>query len=345
MELKEFFRAGLMDWHERENFRHYPWVKEKDPYKIWLSEVILQQTRAEQGLPYYNRFVKAFPDVRALAMADETLVFRYWQGLGYYNRCRNLIATAKEVHATYSGIFPASYEGLLALKGIGPYTASAIASFAFGLPHAVLDGNVFRLLSRFFGIETPIDSSDGKRLFRDLSQELLDTRQPAAYNQAIMDFGAAVCQPRRPDCPNCPLAVHCRAKAAGLTAVLPVKVKKAVKKKRHFQYFLLSYKGSYYVQQRRQADIWQGLFELYGIEREGSFADADQWQHVAPHVSKSELSVFQHRQVLSHQVIYSDFHRVDLKSLPEGLREGRWLRPEELEQLAFPKTILLFLKK
>lgn len=344
MKLREYFTRRLMDWHERDNVRHFPWVREKDPYRIWLSEVILQQTRAEQGLPYYNRFIKAFPDVAALARADETLVFRYWQGLGYYNRCRNLIATAKEVHSVYGGVFPRTYEGLLSLKGVGPYTAAAIASFAFGLPHAVLDGNVFRVLSRFFGMDTPIDSGPGKRAFGVLSAELLDRNRPGAYNQAIMDFGAVVCQPKGPDCNRCPLAGRCEARSRNLVGVLPVKARKQPKRERFFQYALLAYRGTYFVRQRQAGDIWPGLFELYGLESRLGLAESEAWASLAPHVANAEFSLFRCRQVLSHQIIHSEFHRLDLKSRPDALTDGQWLKAEDLGQLAFPKTILSFLK-
>ena len=191
---KRYFTKRLLAWNEKENRRAMPWKGEKDSYKIWLSEIILQQTRVEQGLNYYNRFVKAFPDIKKLATAPEQKIFKLWEGLGYYTRCKNLIATAKFIVKEREGKFPQTYPEILSLKGIGPYTAAAIASFAFDLPHAVVDGNVFRVLSRFFGINNATDSTTGKKLFTELAEELLDRNQPGVYNQAIMDFGAVVCK-------------------------------------------------------------------------------------------------------------------------------------------------------
>src|ERR1700749_1524911 len=197
---KDPFTTLLLKWHNGKNSRVMPWKGEKNPYKIWLSEVILQQTRVEQGWSYYEKFVETFPTIHDLATAPEQKVFKLWEGLGYYSRCKNLIATAKRIDTEYKGVFPSTYEELLQLKGIGPYTAAAISSFAFGLPHAVVDGNVNRVLARDFGIETPFDTTEGKKIFSILAQELLDKKNSSAYNQAIMDLGATVCTPRNPLC-------------------------------------------------------------------------------------------------------------------------------------------------
>jgi len=212
------------------NNRAMPWKGEKDAYKIWLSEIILQQTRVEQGWDYYNRFIERFPQIQLLADAKDEEVFKLWEGLGYYSRCKNLLATARFITQEKRGIFPSAYKDILHLKGVGPYTAAAIASFAFNLPHAVVDGNVSRVLSRFFGIATPIDSTAGKQEFTALAQALLDQQSPGIYNQAIMDFGATICKPQLPLCADCPLQAECTAFQTGKISDLPVKEKKLQKK-------------------------------------------------------------------------------------------------------------------
>ena len=225
-----YFTHRLLQWNSTENNRQMPWKGEKDPYKIWLSEIILQQTRVEQGLAYYNRFIEKFPSIDKLATAPETTVFKLWEGLGYYSRCKNLIATAKHISEELKGKFPDAYMDILNLKGVGPYTASAIASFAYNLPHAVVDGNVMRVLARYFAIDTPIDSTEGKNYFTILANKLLDKNQASFYNQAIMDFGATVCKPQLPLCPTCPLQKECVAYKNNAVQGYPVKEGKLVKK-------------------------------------------------------------------------------------------------------------------
>ena len=219
------FTKSLLDWHRTRNDRSLPWKNEKDPYRIWLSEIILQQTRAEQGIPYYLRFIEKYPDVASLAEAADEDVFRLWQGLGYYNRCRNLLVTARYVHNELEGQFPESYEGLLRLKGVGAYTAAAVASFAFGLPQAVLDGNVYRVLSRYFAVDAIPGTTIGRKRFQNLADLCLEPEASGAYNQAIMDLGATICTPLSPGCEQCPLAKRCQARTRGLTELLPVKTK------------------------------------------------------------------------------------------------------------------------
>src|SRR5690606_34576849 len=208
---KKSFTDLLMRWHEETNKRVLPWKKENDPYKIWLSEIILQQTRVEQGTPYYHRFVEQYPTILQLAKADDEEVYRLWQGLGYYNRCKNLLYTARYIVTHYEGKFPENYEDILQLKGIGAYTAAAIASFAFGKAHAVVDGNVVRVLARFFGIQDPVDVNQTKKSIEKLANELIPTKQRGVYSQAIMDLGATVCKPQLPQCDNCMLAKDCDA--------------------------------------------------------------------------------------------------------------------------------------
>jgi A/G-specific adenine glycosylase len=343
--VKNHFTRHLLKWHFEENRRALPWKNEKDPYKIWLSEIILQQTRAEQGLPYYEKFTTQYPDVHKLAAAPEDEVFRLWQGLGYYNRCRNLLLAAKSISKDYKGRFPDQYEQILALKGVGAYTAAAIASFAFDQPYAVLDGNVFRVLSRFFGLDTPIDSTKGKLIFQELATELLDSSAPAAYNQAIMDFGSSVCKPKAPECDQCPLGSRCTALKQGMVALLPVKEKKLHIKERHFHYFVFQVDDEVYIQQRTAKDIWENLYEFYLIESEGSFRQMSAWAALKPFLSGEPQSIFQNRQRLTHQLIISDFYLIKLQSKPPLLQSGIWAGSDFLKKYAFPKTILSFFNR
>lgn len=246
--------------------RAMPWKGEKDPYKIWLSEIILQQTRVEQGWAYYEKFIEHYPTVEDLAAAPEDQVLKDWEGLGYYSRARNLHATAREVAYRMEGKFPDSLKGLLALKGIGAYTASAIASFAYNLPYPVLDGNVYRILSRLYGIELPIDSPAARHLFEERAMYLLDKARPGLHNQAMMDFGATHCVPVRPLCGSCPFRDTCVAFKTGKTDVLPVKSKPAAKKERYFLYIVFKHADKTWIQQRTARDIWQNLYEFPLIE-------------------------------------------------------------------------------
>ncbi len=239
--LQSFFTQSLLSWYEPER-RPLPWKHINNPYFIWLSEIILQQTRVEQGRAYYQRFVEHFPTVEKLAAANQDEVFKLWEGLGYYSRARNLHSSAKMIIDDFNGHFPTTYKGLLSLKGVGPYTASAIASFAYGLPHAVVDGNVYRVLSRFLNSSLPIDSMKGKKTFNLLAQQLLPSAYPAVYNQAIMDLGATICTPKKADCDQCPLLQYCGAYAAQTIDDLPVKAKKNKKKTRYFHYLLIEQK-------------------------------------------------------------------------------------------------------
>ncbi|MDQ6755625.1 MAG: A/G-specific adenine glycosylase, partial [Bacteroidota bacterium] len=265
MNSKQFFTNELLRWNENGNTRKMPWKNEKDPYKIWISEIILQQTRVQQGLEYYNRFIKKYPTVKHIARANEREVFKLWEGLGYYTRCKNIIASAKYISEKLNGKFPDDYENILQLKGVGSYTASAIASFAYNLPRAVLDGNVFRVLSRYFGIKIPIDIAEGKIFYSNLAKELLDKKFPGVYNQSIMDFGATICKPL-PLCEICPLNVKCIAYLNDLINVLPLKIKKIIKKPRWFYYLVVEFNGKVYIRKRTEKDIWQNLYEFILIE-------------------------------------------------------------------------------
>lgn len=348
VQKKSYFTRRLMEWHQHSNTRSLPWKEEKDPYRIWLSEVILQQTRAEQGLPYYLRFTAAYPTVNDLAAAADEDAFRLWQGLGYYNRCKNMLATARIISEQMGGNFPDSYDGLMGLKGIGPYTASAIASFAFNLPHAVVDGNVYRVLSRYFGIETPVDSSDGKKMFGTLAQEILYKQHSAAYNQAIMDLGATVCTPQSPKCTECPLRSKCTALAEGTIPFLPVKEKKIVVKNRFFHFVLIRYKELVWIHKREGRDIWQNLNQPLLIETTLPLDARQLVQHQAwkeiEESGQGELSYEGSlKQRLTHQLIESRFFSITVKNKPSSLPEGgRWVSLAELKNIALPKTLVAF---
>ena len=268
--------SPLLTWYQH-NGRDLPWRRTKDPYKIWLSEIILQQTRVEQGMDYYLRFIKAYPTVELLANADEDEVMRLWQGLGYYSRARNLHEAARQI--IRMGGFPTSYAEIRKLKGVGDYTAAAIASFAYGLPHAVVDGNVYRILSRVFGIDTPIDSTAGKHQFAALAHELLPSKHAALHNQAIMDLGALICTPRSPQCEVCPLVHACMAHEKKCMEEFPVKAKRTQVRNRFLNYFFIT-DGEYILLRRRsKGDIWQGLYEPILIETDMEFSITDLMTH------------------------------------------------------------------
>ena len=347
--INHFFTTRLISWHATENNRSLPWKSEKDPYKIWLSEIILQQTRAQQGVPYYLRFTEAYPSVTDLAAAHDNDVFRLWQGLGYYNRCKNMLSTARLIAREFNGIFPASYDEIIRLKGIGPYTAAAIASFAFGLPHAVVDGNVYRVLARFFRIDTPFDTTEGKKQFAELAGQLLHTPDSAAYNQAIMDLGATICLPANPLCSKCPLQPRCSAHKNDVIGLLPVRSKKVVVTKRYFNYIVLIWEDCLWIQKRTARDIWESLHEPFLIESTGpmdiqELLSNDQFRQ--QHFTYSALGL-QHRstQRLTHQVIEARFFTIRLTEKPGfTVTSGEWMNPGQLENTPFPKTVLSFLK-
>lgn len=260
----------LLEWY-KENKRELPWRDTTDPYLIWISEIILQQTRVAQGYEYFLRFVRRFPDVASLAAASEDEVMKYWQGLGYYSRARNLHAAAKSMN----GKFPVTYEDVRGLKGVGDYTAAAICAFAYNMPYAVVDGNVYRVLSRYLGIDTPIDSTEGKKVFAVLAQEMLDERRPTDYNQAIMDFGAIQCTPQSPNCMFCPLADRCFALSKGLIAHLPVKQHKTKTVNRYFNYIYVRMGAETLIHKRTENDIWKNLFELPLVEAERDLSEEE----------------------------------------------------------------------
>lgn len=307
------FYSILIKWYET-NKRDLPWRDTCDPYKIWLSEIILQQTRVNQGLSYYLKFIENFPDVVSLANATEEQVLKLWQGLGYYSRARNLHYTAKIIRDKYKGVFPADPEEIAALKGIGEYTTAAISSFAFGIPLAAVDGNVVRVLSRYFNINIPFDTTEGKRVFRELANNYIDKKAPGTYNQAIMEFGAVQCKPVNPDCISCPLNNGCMALATGNVDNLPAKKKQVKLKKRNFNYLINNNFKKIQIRQRNNKDIWQNLYEFPLIETENKLSKKQIENKLKTEVSLAANYVHK----LSHREINANFWLVnDLK--PEYL--------------------------
>lgn len=338
-----------MHWHKHTNNRTMPWKGEKDPYKIWLSEIILQQTRVEQGWAYYEKFLQHFPTIFHLAEAQDNLVFKLWEGLGYYNRCKNLLITARKIVNNFNGQFPDNYDELLACKGIGPYTAAAFASFAFNLPYAVVDGNVFRVLSRYTANNTAIDSPEGRQLFSFIAAEVLDKNEPGLYNQAIMDFGATVCKPFNPSCSSCVLNEHCLAFRQLTVNKLPVKEKSIHRKKRYFNYFILEHNNQWLIEQRTDNDIWQNLHEFYLVETEKALhwnqdLVTDYCFNWLPHTKYSIKNIYTgYKQVLTHQDIFACFIHINVQHVPNILAAHQWHNKETISEFAFPKIINQFL--
>ncbi|WP_103069314.1 A/G-specific adenine glycosylase [Aquimarina sediminis] len=340
------FSKKLITWY-LQNKRAMPWRETKNPYHIWLSEIILQQTRVAQGLPYYMSFVEAFPTVFDLSKASEEKVLKLWQGLGYYSRARNLHATARYVANHLNGVFPSDYKGLLKLKGVGDYTASAIASICYREAVPVVDGNVYRVLSRYYGIETPINSTNGVKEFKELAITLMDTEEPDHYNQAIMEFGALQCKPKNPYCIVCPIQHGCEALKNGTVDVLPVKLKKLKIKKRYFNYLVFTFGNEQtIIQQRVGKGIWQGLYEFPLIE---SAHDVDVDKIISHTIfnkmvlnNKYEIIPYKDEPVihkLSHQHLYTRFYIVKMDSTIKVDESQREVSFKEVH--SYPVPILL----
>lgn len=315
------FNKDLITWY-LENKRDLPWRLTTNPYNIWLSEIILQQTRVTQGLPYYRRFISAFPTIQNLAAASQEEVLKLWQGLGYYSRGRNLHETAQYITNDLQGEFPRTYKELLTLKGVGDYTASAIASICFNKPTAVVDGNVYRVLSRIFGIKTPINSSQGQKEFKALAQELIDPKQPATFNQAIMEFGAIHCKPQNPLCLKCVFQERCVAFRSQTITTLPVKIKKTKIKKRYLHYLVfISNDQKTILQQRTGKGIWQGLYEFPVVEIEGDkecFRESSYFKETVSSHKPTSIEQYNNKPIvhkLSHQHLYTTFWIVKVEKL------------------------------
>lgn len=381
------FANTIISWF-RENGRALPWRETRDPYAIWLSEIILQQTRIAQGWEYWERFMAQYPTVEDLAAAHEDEVLKLWQGLGYYSRARNLHTAAKQIVAL--GHFPDTLEGIKQLKGVGDYTAAAIGSFAFDIPAAVVDGNVYRVLARYFGIDTPINSTQGKKEFAALAQSLLPSSKSsdflslssvsdslsssspiAAYNQAMMDFGAIQCTPQSPKCLLCPLAETCEAMRSNRVAELPVKQKTLKVKTRHLSYIYIRCKGETAIHRRGEGDIWQGLWEPFNAsditEATASIASAQASPSSAktsPSSTKlspfkSELAASLHlsnadglqllaqdvKHVLTHRILLADFYLLETEARPQLPDDYIWIKEEEIEDYGIPRLIELMLEK
>ena len=343
------FSSEIIGWYHRHK-RDLPWRHTTDPYVIWLSEVILQQTRVAQGLPYFHRFLTHFPNVAAFAAASEEEILVHWQGLGYYSRARNMHHAAKTVVTEYNGLFPNRYSDLIKLKGIGEYTAAAISSFSSNEAKAVLDGNVFRLLSRYFAIDEPINSSKGKKLFSALADELLDRTCPGIYNQAVMEFGAIQCKPSGPNCGDCVLRVGCRAFAEGRVDHLPIKLKGKDSRNRYFNYFVVQQEGQIVMTKRGKGDIWENLHELPLIETT-RLLDIHELTASAEVIDTfgmdANLTLVSGpvKHVLSHQNLFAQFVKVVLKKpFDEKKVKGNYVFIKDLSTLAKPKLIYSFLK-
>jgi A/G-specific adenine glycosylase len=347
------FTQLLLQWNKTSNHRPMPWKGELDPYKIWLSEIILQQTRVEQGWAYYEEFVKKFPTIFQLAKAKDEQVFKLWEGLGYYNRCRNLLHTARYIVKENKGVFPNTYDALLTLKGIGPYTAAAIASFAFNLPHAVVDGNVFRVFSRYYGITLPMDTNEGIKYFNLVAKENLAIKTAGKYNQALMDFGATVCKPSAPLCSVCVLQTGCVAFATNQINLLPIKLKQMQKKKRQFDFFIFNFNENYLIQKRGGEDIWAGLYQFYLVQNDGLPKDntiylkqvlQDQLGIAKKDLVQTSISK-PVNQLLTHQQLTVRFIQVTLKTKPDALSKALWVPKSKLRTYPFPKLIVDFLNQ
>lgn len=372
------FANTIISWF-RENGRALPWRETRDPYAIWLSEIILQQTRIAQGWEYWERFMAQYPTVEDLAAAHEDEVLKLWQGLGYYSRARNLHTAAKQIVAL--GHFPDTLEGIKQLKGVGDYTAAAIGSFAFDIPAAVVDGNVYRVLARYFGIDTPINSTQGKKEFAALAQSLLPSSKAsdfqsslslvAAYNQAMMDFGAIQCTPQSPKCLLCPLAETCEAMRTNRVAELPVKQKTMKVKTRHLSYIYIRCKGKTAIHRRGEGDIWQGLWEpfnasdiaeacaspssaqvsLSSIKFSTSLTKLSSFKkELAADLHLSNVDALQLlaqdvKHVLTHRILFADFYLLETDAHPQLPDDYIWIKEEEIEDYGIPRLIELLLEK
>ena len=327
------FATTLVDWF-RKNGRDLPWRQTRDPYAIWLSEIILQQTQVKQGWEYWERFMHRWPTVEALAAATEDEVLREWQGLGYYSRARNLHYAARQI--VERGSFPNTIAEIKQLKGVGDYTAAAIGSIAFGLPAAVVDGNVYRVLSRYFGIDTPINTTEGKKLFAAMAQEQLPPQEASVYNQAIMDFGAIQCTPQSPDCSVCPLMESCDAFRTNRIQELPVKLKTLKIRERHLIYIYIRYKGQTAIHRRGAGDIWQGLWEPWLVDDE----------HFSLLTSHSSLRLVKQgvKHVLTHRILYADFYLWEPDKRPSLPSDYIWIPESDIDNYALPRLIEILLE-
>jgi A/G-specific adenine glycosylase len=345
------FSEKVAEWY-KEHHRLLPWRQTRNPYKIWLSEIILQQTRVAQGLPYYRAFLRRYPTVKSLAAASEQEVLRMWQGLGYYSRARNLHACAKTIAKNYHGKFPRTFAELKRLRGVGDYTAAAVASFAFHERVAVVDGNVFRVLSRVFGISDDIASTTGKKRFTALANSIIPACDPATHNQAIMEFGAMWCTPRNPQCDRCPLSRGCVARQRGLQAELPVKQRADKPRHRHFIYLVVRHGRSLLLKRRDDKDIWRGLWDFPLLESTRKLSDGELAKELGNMVTKSTPLIFsrEYKHVLSHQIIFARFAEVNMRAGTKWPRGGFFSSavpcgPQKIHRLPKPVLVTRYLEE
>ena len=344
------FKNELIAWY-RKHKRDLPWRNTNDPYQIWLSEIILQQTRVEQGLPYYLKFLEHFPTVSSFADASEDQVLHLWQGLGYYSRGRNMLKTAKNIQENMNGVFPHQYKELIKLIGIGEYTAAAISSFSSNEAKAVVDGNVYRVLARYFGIETPINSTLGKRQFQEAADELLDTNNAGEHNQAMIEFGALQCKPKNPNCAQCPFVTSCYAYKNKMVQQLPVKLKTIKIKHRYFYYFIISYQNQILIKRRDNTDIWAGLHDFPLIERENETniddilkqTELDFWFQTKFTVKSISPQI---KHILTHQRLFAQFIQIDIHEPQDfNFEHSFWINKSDISNYGLPKLIFEFMNK
>ncbi len=346
-----FISEKLIDWYEL-NKRDLPWRGIDDPYKIWISEIILQQTRVNQGWNYYLRFIERFPDVESLAATEEREVLKYWQGLGYYSRARNLHRTAGMIMDDFGGKFPKDYDSILKLKGIGEYTAAAIVSFAWNKPYPVVDGNVFRFLSRLLMIAEPIDTTRGKKIFTKIAESLMDVNRSGLFNQAIMEFGALQCVPVSPVCGTCPFAEKCFAYKMSETEKYPVKLNKVAVKNRYFNYFHIKCGDYTYLKKRIQKDIWQNLYEFPVIETTEHqpfelLRIQEDFIRLFPYADKCVFRpVLENKKhVLTHRILWADFYEVVLEEEFESMGPYQKLLSSEIENYPVHRLMEIYMEK
>ena len=340
------FSKTIINWYSA-NARKLPWRESTDPYLIWVSEIIMQQTRIEQGLSYYLRFIEAFPNLPSLSKAKEDEVLKLWEGLGYYSRARNMMFAAKQVEEIYNGVFPSQYHDILKLKGIGPYTAAAISSFAFGLPYAVVDGNVSRVLSRYYGIHTPINSHQGKKIFSELAQENLNHKDPATYNQAIMEFGALQCKPANPNCTICPLSNSCMALSSNSISLLPKKEKKLKVLNKYLHFFFIQKNDQFLIEKRDNKSIWKGLYQLPLIETKQdenteNIFKTSEFIDIIGEENFILKSVQEVNHKLTHRNLFIRFYQLDIRKFAK--HSYLQVNMSDLQSLAFPRPIEKYLE-
>ena len=346
----QLYSKILQKWYT-ENKRDLPWRDVNEVYKIWISEIILQQTRVNQGLEYYLRFVQRFPDVHSLAVAPEDDVLKYWQGLGYYSRARNLHKAAKQVHERFNGVFPNQHTDILSLSGIGAYTAAAICSISYNQPYAVVDGNVYRVLSRLFAIETPIDSSGGIKQFASLAQSILDIKHPGLHNQALMEFGALQCVPVSPNCSICPLQSECKAFQTDSQSQFPVKTQKVKVKERFFNYIMIEYNQSSFIQKRIFNDIWRNLYEFPLIETDMLLTRTELLNHPQFKGLFDDINTYDiqsiskpYRHILTHRIINAQFFKISISDKNHKLGNYLEIPISSIHNYAVSRLIELYLE-